>query len=100
MEFCEGLHIGDMEKDRNTKFEPYKKEISSKITRLFSDMIFLHGYVHCDPHPGKLNRFFFLRKSVLLKFLAGNVKVDLDEQGKLIIYLLDHGVYVVRWAIL
>ena len=53
MEFCDGLNIGDLAKDQKTKLEPFKSEISKKVTQVFSDMIFLHGYVHCDPHPGE-----------------------------------------------
>lgn len=42
---------------------------------LYSEMIFKHGYIHCDPHPG-------------------NVLVDRrDGQTKLV--LLDHGLYSV-----
>ena len=52
MEYCEGFEIGVLSQGKKTEFESYKKEISQKITKLYSDMIFLHGYVHCDPHPG------------------------------------------------
>lgn len=56
MEFCEGYEIGVLGQNKTTELESYKNEISQKITQLYSDMIFLHGYVHCDPHPGL---FFF-----------------------------------------
>ena len=39
-------------------------------------MIFVHGYVHCDPHPG-------------------NVLVNKTKQGNTEIVLLDHGLYQV-----
>ena len=39
-------------------------------------MIFKHGYVHCDPHPG-------------------NVLVRKNERGETEIVLLDHGLYTV-----
>lgn len=45
------------------------------IGQLYSEMIFLHGYVHCDPHPG-------------------NVLVKMTPSGPTIA-LLDHGLYVV-----
>jgi len=41
-------------------------------------MIFLRGFIHCDPHPG-------------------NVLVRAGEAGKAEIVLLDHGLYTVRW---
>lgn len=28
--------------------------LSEFITKIFSEMIFIHGFVHCDPHPGNL----------------------------------------------
>ena len=44
--------------------------------KLYSEMIFVHGYVHCDPHPG-------------------NVLVNKTKQGNTEIVLLDHGLYQV-----
>nr|CAG4636916.1 EOG090X047B [Ceriodaphnia reticulata] len=75
MEYCDGFEIGVLGQDKTTVLEPFKKEISRKITTLFSDMIFLQGYVHCDPHPG-------------------NLKIELNNEGKVIMHLLDHGLYV------
>lgn len=59
MEYCDGYEIGVLGQDKTTKLEPFKKEISRKITTLFSDMIFLEGYVHCDPHPGEFLFYLF-----------------------------------------
>nr|CAG4643125.1 EOG090X047B [Ilyocryptus agilis] len=75
MEYCNGVNIGDFVQLKDPKLETYNKEISHKITQLYSDMIFLHGYVHCDPHPG-------------------NIRIDFDARGKLVIHLLDHGLYL------
>lgn len=74
MEYCQGLEIGEIAQDKETKLQSYRKDISKKVTRLYSEMIFLHGFIHCDPHPG-------------------NLKIDLDSNGKPIIHLLDHGLY-------
>ena len=66
MEYCDGFEIGVLGRDNTTVLEPYKKEISRKITKLYSDMIFLQGYVHCDPHPGKVFVIFrFVLKETL-----------------------------------
>ncbi|XP_042221878.1 aarF domain-containing protein kinase 1-like isoform X1 [Homarus americanus] len=71
MEFCEGGQVNDrnymVAKGINTS------EVSERIGRLYSEMIFVNGYVHCDPHPG----------NVLVK------KVNNEAQ----IILLDHGLY-------
>ena len=46
------------------------------LGRIYSEMIFKHGYVHSDPHPG-------------------NIFVRLTPDGNEEIILLDHGLYVV-----
>ncbi|KAK8745741.1 hypothetical protein OTU49_000354 [Cherax quadricarinatus] len=71
MEFCEGGQVND----RNYMITQgiNTNEVSEKIGKLYSEMIFVNGYVHCDPHPG----------NVLVK------KVNNEAQ----IILLDHGLY-------
>ena len=54
----------------------YVFQVSQKIAKLYSEMIFFRGYVHCDPHPG-------------------NVLVNKDDQGRVEVVLLDHGLYTV-----
>ena len=49
-------------------------DVSKKIGKMYSKMIFEEGYVHCDPHPG-------------------NVLVQKNEAGVTQIVLLDHGLY-------
>ena len=44
---------------------------------IYSEMIFVKGYVHSDPHPG-------------------NVLVHKTERNQTEIVLLDHGLYAVR----
>jgi len=51
-------------------------QISEKLGELYSEMIFVHGYVHCDPHPG-------------------NVLVKNTPKGVQLV-LLDHGLYQVN----
>lgn len=47
---------------------------------MYSEMIFVNGFVHCDPHPG----------NVLVRKCPGTGKVE--------IVLLDHGLYQVGEA--
>ena len=49
--------------------------MTSKLGELYSKMIFVEGFVHCDPHPG-------------------NVLVN-NNQGEVQVVLLDHGLYQV-----
>uniref|UniRef100_A0A7S4NHC3 ABC1 atypical kinase-like domain-containing protein n=1 Tax=Guillardia theta TaxID=55529 RepID=A0A7S4NHC3_GUITH len=52
MEFIEGVKIDDKEKLIQQGIDPTK--VAQSVTKLFGEMIFLHGFVHCDPHPGNM----------------------------------------------
>ncbi|XP_030414880.1 uncharacterized aarF domain-containing protein kinase 1 isoform X2 [Gopherus evgoodei] len=52
-------------------------KISRNLGKLYSEMIFVNGFVHCDPHPGNV----LVRKC--------------PATGKAHIILLDHGLYQV-----
>ena len=52
-------------------------QIAHKLGILYSEMIFVNGYVHCDPHPGNI----LVRRS--------------PKRGVEIVFL-DHGLYQVR----
>lgn len=52
MEFLPGAKVTDRAFLDSHHISP--RSVSSLITRAFSEMIFLHGFVHCDPHPGNL----------------------------------------------
>ena len=47
---------------------------------MYSEMIFVNGFVHCDPHPGNV----LVRKR--------------PDTGKAEVILLDHGLYQVGEA--
>ncbi|XP_050537119.1 aarF domain-containing kinase 1 [Daktulosphaira vitifoliae] len=72
LEFLEGGQVNDIEYIKQNKINI--DEISDKIGNLYSEMIFKNGFVHSDPHPG-------------------NLLVKKDENGKLNLILLDHGLY-------
>lgn len=77
MEYVQGGQVNDLEYIKKNKINPY--EVSTKLGLLYSHMIFTHGYVHADPHPG-------------------NILVKKNSRGKTDIILLDHGLYAVRVA--
>ncbi|XP_034849290.1 aarF domain-containing protein kinase 1 isoform X8 [Mirounga angustirostris] len=52
-------------------------KISCHLGKMYSEMIFVNGFVHCDPHPGNV----LVRKR--------------PDTGKAEIVLLDHGLYQV-----
>lgn len=74
MDFLEGGQVNDLKYIEAHKIDPY--EISSKLGALYSQMIFIHGFVHSDPHPG-------------------NILVKKNASGQCDIVLLDHGLYAV-----
>ncbi|KAG7204076.1 hypothetical protein KM043_001927, partial [Ampulex compressa] len=71
MQFLDGGQVNDLTYMRSNNLNPY--EVSTKLGRLYSHMIFIIGFVHSDPHPG----------NILVK--KGN--------GETEIILLDHGLY-------
>ena len=48
-------------------------EMMKRVTQMYSEMIFNHGFIHCDPHPG----------NVLIRSGRGGPQV----------ILIDHGLY-------
>ncbi|KAI8336398.1 ABC1 family-domain-containing protein [Choanephora cucurbitarum] len=74
MEFINGSRVDDLDYMKQHQIDP--REVSNELTRVFSEMIFLHGFVHCDPHPGNV----FIRANK-------NAKHNFD------LVLLDHGLY-------
>lgn len=74
MEFVEGGQVNDVKYIREQKISPY--EVTSKLGKLYSQMIFINGFVHSDPHPG-------------------NILVKKSKKGDCEIILLDHGLYAV-----
>ncbi|XP_034531590.1 aarF domain-containing protein kinase 1 [Notolabrus celidotus] len=75
MEFAEGGQVND--KDYMKKHDINVNEISENLGKMYSEMIFVHGFVHCDPHPG----------NVLVCKCPKSKKAE--------IVLLDHGLYQV-----
>ncbi|KAL7675323.1 hypothetical protein ACOME3_001586 [Neoechinorhynchus agilis] len=71
MEFVDGYKITDVDLIRLGKINP--KEVAWKMGKIFSDLIFKHGFVHCDPHPGNLQ--------------------VCRENGVVKVILLDHALY-------
>jgi aarF domain-containing kinase len=52
------------------------RKVSERLTKAYSEMIFLTGFVHCDPHPGNIL-----------------VRKNSRSSGGFDLILLDHGLY-------
>lgn len=74
MEFMEGIGVTDVKAMKELGIKP--KEVAHLISETFAEMIFHHGFVHCDPHAANM----MLR-----------VKPGTKSEPQLI--LLDHGLY-------
>ncbi|XP_070325786.1 aarF domain-containing protein kinase 1 isoform X2 [Odocoileus virginianus] len=73
MEFVDGGQVNDRHYMERNKIDV--NEISRHLGRMYSEMIFVNGFVHCDLHPGNV----LVRKR--------------PDTGKAEIVLLDHGLY-------
>ncbi|XP_037096545.1 aarF domain-containing protein kinase 1 isoform X3 [Syngnathus acus] len=73
MEFAEGGQVNDREYMKAHGINV--NQISENLGKMYSEMIFIHGFVHCDPHPG----------NVLVQKCPKSKKTE--------IILLDHGLY-------
>jgi len=71
MEFCHGVKVTDMPKLKKLKINV--NQLGTMLTEMFSEQIFVHGFIHGDPHPG-------------------NILVGIKNKRPEVI-LLDHGLY-------
>ena len=67
-EWCDGVRIDD--KAGLKAMGTDVRQLAARVQRIFARMTFVHGFLHCDPHPGNI--------------LVG-------PGGRVV--LLDHGVY-------
>ncbi|XP_078172593.1 protein kinase superfamily protein isoform X2 [Carex rostrata] len=72
MEFCYGQKVDDLDYLQEVGINPAK--VAKTLMELFAEMIFVHGFVHGDPHPG-------------------NILVSSQGNGRFNLVLLDHGIY-------
>lgn len=72
MEWVDGVHIDEVDKIVAMGLHP--RQIASELNRVFAEQIFVHRFLHCDPH-------------------AGNVLVRKKNGSDFEIMLLDNGLY-------
>lgn len=72
MQFCRGGKVDDLDLLKKTGINPVT--VAKALVEVFAEMIFIHGFVHGDPHPG-------------------NIFVSPNGQNGFSLVLLDHGVY-------
>ena len=52
MEWCDGDRIDDRAALAARGVDV--KELATRVQHLFGRMTFVHGFTHCDPHPGNI----------------------------------------------
>ncbi|XP_065625918.1 uncharacterized protein LOC111993080 isoform X4 [Quercus suber] len=72
MEFCWGHKVDDVEFFKEMGINPIK--VAKALMEVFAEMIFIHGFIHGDPHPG-------------------NILVSPEGRNGFCLVLLDHGIY-------
>ena len=81
MDFAKGIHVNTLP-DQKWANQKILNEVIQKMQYLYGNMMFNHGFIHCDPHPGNI---------------LVSVPDDTNQKGsepytpKII--LLDHGLY-------
>ncbi|XP_051117149.1 uncharacterized protein LOC127241921 [Andrographis paniculata] len=72
MQFCEGHKVDDLEFLNRNGISPL--EVAKRLVDVFAEMIFVHGFLHGDPHPG-------------------NILVSPGGPNGFTLVVLDHGIY-------
>ncbi|KAL8109263.1 uncharacterized protein LOC141671800 [Apium graveolens] len=72
MQFCSGGKVDDLDFLKKMEINPIT--VAKALVEVFAEMIFVHGFLHGDPHPG-------------------NILVSPEGQHGFSLVLLDHGVY-------
>jgi len=75
MEFMEGVIISKVEQIKETGID--LSDLTQLLSKAFNEMIFVSGFVHCDPHPGNI--------------LVRPLKTWKGVKPQIV--LLDHGLY-------
>ncbi|CAK7325854.1 unnamed protein product [Dovyalis caffra] len=80
MEFMDGAHVNDVKTVRKLGIQP--SEVATLVSQAFAEMIFRHGFVHCDPHAANL----------IVRPLPSGKRSILGKRKPQLV-LLDHGLY-------
>ncbi|KAL0452736.1 UNVERIFIED_CONTAM: putative ABC1 protein [Sesamum latifolium] len=80
MEFIDGVQVNDCRAIEKLGIRP--SDVSTLLSQAFAEMMFKHGFVHCDPHAA----------NVLVRPLpSGSRSIFGKKKPQLV--LLDHGLY-------
>ncbi|CAO2825667.1 unnamed protein product [Amaranthus hypochondriacus] len=80
MEFMDGVQVNDVKGIQKMGIQP--SDVSRLLSEAFAEMIYKHGFVHCDPHAANL----------LVRPLPSSKRNILGTRKPQLV-LLDHGLY-------
>ncbi|KAA8539582.1 hypothetical protein F0562_026274 [Nyssa sinensis] len=80
MEFMDGAQVNDVKTIRRLGLQP--SDVAKLVSQTFAEMMFKHGFVHCDPHAANL----------LVRPLPSGSRNILGKRKPQLV-LLDHGLY-------
>ncbi|KAJ9540697.1 hypothetical protein OSB04_027203 [Centaurea solstitialis] len=80
MEFMDGAQVNDLKSIQKLGVSPH--DIATLVSKTFAEMMFKHGFVHCDPHAANL----------LIRTMPSH-KRGIFGRRKPQLVLLDHGLY-------
>lgn len=80
MEYVDGAYVNDVKTIKKLGIRPH--ELSILVSQTFAEMMFKHGFVHCDPHAANM----------LVRPLPSS-KASILGWRKPQLILLDHGLY-------
>ncbi|PSR93200.1 ABC1 protein precursor [Actinidia chinensis var. chinensis] len=80
MEFIDGAQVNDVKKIQRLGIQP--NEVTKLVSQAFAEMMFKHGFVHCDPHAANL----------IIRPLPSGKRSILGKRKPQLV-LLDHGLY-------
>ncbi|KAI8871725.1 ABC1-domain-containing protein, partial [Ramicandelaber brevisporus] len=85
MEFIEGSRPDDIAYLHKHEIRP--ERVAARLTQVFNEMVYTHGFVHCDPHPGNM---LVRPRRDLAAISSPSSTTSLDNFD---LVLLDHGLY-------
>lgn len=80
MEYIDGAQVNDLKTIRRLRIQP--NDVAKLVSQTFAEMMFKHGFVHCDPHAANL---------LIRPMPSGNTSIFGKRKPQLV--LLDHGLY-------
>ncbi|GAU48623.1 hypothetical protein TSUD_133540 [Trifolium subterraneum] len=80
MEYMDGAYVNDVKAIKKLGIRPH--ELSVLVSQTFAEMMFKHGFVHCDPHAANM----------LVRPMPSS-KASILGWRKPQLILLDHGLY-------